>query len=112
MYLIVFKKLFMFFYISERDKSRIILLVLTVLAWCKEMVEAIARRNEIQRLERKLQSLDQEVSVASSKKRKPRQAALTTLIEELMVQVQTLVAEVTWMKRQFILQLDPNPITS
>ncbi len=78
----------------------------------KEMQQAIARRNEIQRLERKLQSLDQEVSVASSKKRKPRQAALTTLIEELMVQVQTLVAEVTWMKRQFILQLDPNPITS
>ena len=67
----------------------------------KEMQAAIARRNEIQRLERKLQSLDQEVSVAQTKKRQPRQAALTTLVSELVEQVQTLVAEVAWMKREF-----------
>ncbi len=78
----------------------------------KEMKEAIARRNEIQRLERKLQSLDQEVSVAPAKNRKPTQAALTTLVRELVAQVQGLVEEVAWMKRQFLLQLEPNPIIS
>ncbi len=67
----------------------------------KEMQQAIARRNEIQRLERKLQSLDQEVSVASAKNRQRRQAALTTLVRELVEQVETLVAEVAWMKREF-----------
>ena len=79
----------------------------------KEMKEAIARRNEIQRLERKLQSLDKEVSVAQTKKRQHnKQAALTTLVTELGAQVQGLVEEVAWMKRQFILHLEPNPITS
>ncbi len=68
----------------------------------KEMQQAIARRNEIQRLERKLQSLDQEVSVESTKNRQSRkQAALTKLVTELVEQVETLVAEVTWMKREF-----------
>ena len=71
----------------------------------KEMQEAIARRNEIQRLERKLQSLDQEVSVALAKSRKPRQAALTKLVSELVEQVQGLVEEVAWIKRQFQQQL-------
>ena len=67
----------------------------------KEMKEAIARRNEIQRLERKLQSLDQEVSVAQPQKRQPRkQTALTTLVRELVGQVQGLVEEVAWMKRK------------
>ncbi len=69
----------------------------------KEMQQAIARRNEIQRLERKLQSLDQKVSVAQSKNRQPRKAALTTLVRELSLQVQTLVEEIAWMKRQFVL---------
>ena len=79
----------------------------------KEMKEAIARRNEIQRLERKLQSLDQEVSVAQPQKRQPKeQAALTTLVTELVVQVQGLVEEVAWIKKEFILQLEPNPIKS
>ncbi len=78
----------------------------------KEMKEAIARRNEIQRLERKLQNLDQEVSVAQTKNRKPRQAALTTLVTELVDLVQGLVEEIASMKRQFILHLEPNPITS
>ncbi len=67
----------------------------------KEMQQAIARRNEIQRLQRKLQSLDQEVSVAQTKNRQRKQAALTTLVRELVAQVQGLVAEVTWMKREF-----------
>ena len=74
----------------------------------KEMQDAIARRNEIARLERKLQSLGQEVSVAPVKNRKQRQAALIKLVRELVAQVETLVAEVTWMKRQFILQLQGN----
>ncbi len=68
----------------------------------KEMQQAIARRNEIQRLERKLQNLDKEVSVASTKKRKPKQAALTTLVRDLVEQVQTLVAELAWVKRQLV----------
>ena len=67
----------------------------------KEMQQAIARRNEIQRLERKLQSLDQEVSVASAKKRQPKQAALTTLVSELVAQVQGLVEELAWITREF-----------
>ncbi|MGK7957840.1 MAG: transposase [Crocosphaera sp.] len=71
----------------------------------KEMKETIARRNEIQRLERKLQSLDQEVSVASGKKRQRKKAALTTLVRELVAQVQGLVEEVAWRKRQFQQQL-------
>ncbi len=61
----------------------------------KQMQQAIARRNEIARLERKLQSLDQAVSVAPPKKRKPTKAALTTLVRELVEQVETLVAEVS-----------------
>ncbi len=69
----------------------------------KEMKEAIARRNEIQRLERKLQSLDQEVGVALTQKRqRNKQAALTTLVTELVAQVQGLVEEVAWLKRQFL----------
>ncbi len=72
----------------------------------KEMQQAITRRNEIQRLERKLQSLDKAVSVAQAKKRKPRhQAALTKLVRELVAQVQGLVEEVAWIKRQFQEQL-------
>ena len=50
----------------------------------QEMQQAIARRNEIQRLERKLQSLDQDVSVAPAKKSKQKQAALTTLPTSLI----------------------------
>jgi hypothetical protein len=72
----------------------------------QEMKAAIDRRNEIQRLTRKLQALDQAVSAGKAKKpttkQKPRQSALTTLVMELVAQVQTLVAEIAWMKRQFI----------
>ncbi len=68
-----------------------------------------ARRNEIQRLERKLQGLDKEVSVASTQKRqRDKQAALTKLVRELVEQVQGLVEEVTSMKRQFQQQLQSN----
>ncbi len=66
----------------------------------KEMQQAIARRNEIARLKRKLHNLDKEVIVAPAKKRKPTQAALTTLVRDLVEQVQTLVAEMAWIKRQ------------
>ena len=69
----------------------------------QEMKEAIARRNEIQRLERKLQSLNQEVGVATTKKRQRKeQAALTRLVEELVVQVQGLVEEMAWLKQQLL----------
>lgn len=45
--------------------------------------------------------LDQEVGVALTQKRQPRkQAALTTLVRELVAQVQGLVEEVAWMKRE------------
>ncbi len=71
----------------------------------QEMQQAIARRNEIQRLERKLQSLDQEVSVALPKNRQRKKAALTTLVRELSLQVQGLVAEVEWIKKQFSQQI-------
>ena len=71
----------------------------------KEMKEAITRRNEIQRLERTLQSLDQKVSVAQAKNRQSKQAALTKLVRELVAQVQGLVAEIEWMKRQFSQQI-------
>ncbi|EAZ89373.1 hypothetical protein [Crocosphaera chwakensis] len=76
----------------------------------REMVKAIARRNEIQRLERKLYKLEQQVSVASTKNRqRSKQSALTTLVAELVQQVQGLVEEVAWMKKEFILQLKQNP---
>ena len=73
----------------------------------KEMQQAIARRNEIQRLERKLQSLDQEVSVAQTQRRQQnKQAALTKLVAELVAQVKGLVSEIASIKRELILQLE------
>ncbi|EAZ89504.1 transposase [Crocosphaera chwakensis] len=72
----------------------------------KEMVEAIKRRNEIQRLEKKLYNLEKEVSVALTQNRqRDKQPALTTLVTELVAQVQGLVEEVAWMKKQFQQQL-------
>ena len=52
--------------------------------------------------------LDQEVSVAPTKNRQPKQAALTTLVSELVEQVQGLVEEMALMKEQFILELEKN----
>ncbi|WP_107670131.1 transposase [Cyanothece sp. BG0011] len=72
----------------------------------QEMKEAIKRRNEIQELERKLYKLEKQVSVASTQKgQRNKQATLTTLVTELVAQVQGLVEEITWIKRQFMGQL-------
>ncbi len=78
----------------------------------KEMQQAIARRNEIQRLERKLQSLDKEVSVAQPKKRQTKQSALTTLVRELVAQVQGLASEIALIKKELILQLERNQFST
>ncbi|EAZ90083.1 transposase [Crocosphaera chwakensis] len=72
----------------------------------QEMVEAIKRRNEIQKLEKKLRNLEKQVSVASSQRRQQdKQPALTKLVGELIAQVQGLVEEIAWMKEQFQQQL-------
>ena len=78
----------------------------------KEMQQVIACRNEVQRLERRLQSLDQGFSVAQSKNRQQRKTALTRLVSELVEQVQGLVEEVAWIKRQFQQQLSTVTILS
>ncbi|NQZ64446.1 MULTISPECIES: hypothetical protein [Crocosphaera] len=46
----------------------------------KEMLKAIARRNEIQRLLKKLETLEKQVNADKFKPRKPRQPGLTTLV--------------------------------
>ncbi|MDJ0731019.1 MAG: hypothetical protein QNJ33_13600 [Crocosphaera sp.] len=70
------------------------------------MIKAIARRNEIQRLLRKLETLEKQVNAdKSQKKRKPRQRALTTLVMELLAQVERLQEEMEWIKKQFSQQL-------
>ncbi len=75
----------------------------------REMKEAIKRRNEIQRLERKLYKLEQKVSVALTQKRQlNKQSALTQLVGELVAQVQGLVCEIASIKRKLILQLKRN----
>lgn len=71
----------------------------------QEMKAAIARRNEIQRLEKKLQALDKQVSADKPKvKREQKTPALTTLVMELVGVVEQLQADVAWLKRQLILQ--------
>ena len=69
------------------------------------MKAASARRNEIARLWRKLQALDKEVSVDQPQKRPTRQPALTTLVMELMTQVQQLQRDIESLKRQLTTQL-------
>lgn len=61
----------------------------------KEMKEAIARRNEIQRLERKLCALEKTVCEGQGKPRKPmnKKPSLTALVKELMDKVETLQTE-------------------
>jgi hypothetical protein len=72
----------------------------------REMVKAIARRNEIQRLEKKLYNLEKQVSVASTQGRqRDKKPALTKLVGELVAQVQGLVEEIKWMKEQFQQQI-------
>ena len=69
----------------------------------KEMQQAIARRNEIQRLLRKLENLEKQVDADNSqKKRKPRQRTLTTMVMELMAKLEQLQTEMEWLKRQFV----------
>ena len=66
----------------------------------KEMVKAIARRNEIQRLLKKLETLEKQVNADNSKnKRKPRQPVLTTLVMELMAKFEQLQEEIINLKR-------------
>lgn len=61
----------------------------------KEMVKAIARRNEIQRLLKQLENLEKQVNADNSQnKRKPRQRALTTLVMELMAKFEQLQNEI------------------
>ena len=60
----------------------------------KEIVKAIARRNEIQRLLRKLETLEKQVNADQPKQRKPPQPALTTLVMELMAKFEQLQTEI------------------
>ncbi len=65
----------------------------------KEMVKAIARRNEIQRLLKQLENLEKQVNAdKSQRKRKPRQRALTTMLMELMAKFEQLQAEIVNVK--------------
>jgi hypothetical protein len=65
----------------------------------KEMVKAIARRNEIQRLLKQLETLEKQVNADKSKrKRKPRQPVLTTLVMELMAKIENLRDEINSIK--------------
>ncbi len=61
----------------------------------KEMKAAIARRNEIQRLLKQLETLEKQVNADKSQnKRKPRQRALTTMVMELMAKFEQLQTEI------------------
>ncbi len=67
----------------------------------KEMVKAIARRNEIQRLLKKLENLEKQVNADNSKnKRKPCQPVLTTLVMELMAKFEQLQEEILNVKME------------
>jgi hypothetical protein len=67
----------------------------------KEMVKAIARRNEIQRLLKKLETLEKQVNADKSEnKRKPRQPLLTTLVMELMTKFEQLQEEIINVKTE------------
>ena len=59
----------------------------------KKMKEAIARRNEIQRLERKLQEMEKAVSEGQPLIKQQKQPSLTILVKELMKQVESLQVE-------------------
>ncbi|HAC65107.1 MAG TPA: transposase [Cyanothece sp. UBA12306] len=76
----------------------------------QEMKKAIVRRNEIARLLKKLQALDKQVSVDQSQKRKSKQPALTTLVMELVTQVQQLQTEMESLKRQLKTQLSTSEL--
>ena len=67
----------------------------------KEMKKAIARRNQIQALLRKLSALEKQVSAGQPQK-KTKQPALTTLVMELMTQVQQLQTEMNLVKLELV----------
>ncbi|MEL4896590.1 transposase [Crocosphaera sp. Alani8] len=66
----------------------------------KEMVKAIARRNEIQRLLKKLETLEKQVNADNSKPRKSRKPVLTTLVMELMAKFEQLQEEMLNVKME------------
>ena len=59
----------------------------------KNMKEAISRRNEIQKLERKLQEMEKVVSEGQSLLTQQKQPSLTKLVKELIKQVESLEVE-------------------
>ncbi len=66
-----------------------------------EMKAAIERRNQIEKLLKQIEKLEKGTNINNqSQKRKPRQPALTTLVMELMHQVQTLQTEIQELKQQ------------
>ena len=67
----------------------------------QEMKAAIARRNEIVRLLKQLETLEKQVNAdKSQKKRKPRQRALTTMVMELMAKFEQLQTEILNVKME------------
>ena len=66
----------------------------------KEMVKAIARRNEIQRLLKQLETLEKQVNADNSKPRKSRKPVLTTLVMELMAKFEQLQEEMLNVKME------------
>ncbi|EAZ89466.1 hypothetical protein [Crocosphaera chwakensis] len=65
------------------------------------MKAAIERRNQIEKLLKQLEKLEKETNtVTQTSKRKPRQPALTTLVMELITQVQTLQNDIQELKQQ------------
>ncbi len=66
----------------------------------KEMVKAIARRNEIQRLLKRLETLEKQVNADNSQPRKARQPVLTTLVMELMAKFEQLQEEILNVKME------------
>ncbi len=66
-----------------------------------QAVAAIERRNQIEKLLSQVDKLEKETNLATQpSKRKPRQPALTTLVMELINQVQTLQTEIQELKEQ------------
>ncbi|WP_107668922.1 hypothetical protein [Cyanothece sp. BG0011] len=66
------------------------------------MKAAIERRNQIEKLLKELEKLEKEVNTTQPSKRKPRQPALTTLVMELITQVQTLQNDIQELKTTVI----------
>ncbi len=66
-----------------------------------EMKTAIERRNQIEKLLKQLEKIEQQANMANQpSKREPHQPTLTTLVMELITQVQTLQTEIQELKQQ------------